>query len=611
MKIKKQSIGFQFILWTLLVCIVPFIAGGLYIEKVITKQVHENFEYYTYEILSKIHNKINDGSIKPAYEAISLLAMDDRTAEVMNVIGKEQIENSEMIESKIYQYVANYSSVFPRMTVIGFGTEQGGYFEYPSFFTEPGYDPRSRMWYQEAMNHNGAAYLTDPYSMKTTGEIVVSFSRTVQYKDKILGVVVAGWNVEELGKRIEEFKIGTSGYVILLSQNNKVIVCSRHNEWLMKTPLEIGVPELSDLADDGKIYHINIDGKKQLVSVNRSPISGWKAIAVIDESELTEKVSQIMTPIFITCIIMLILILGSIFWITKKYVIEPISKLTEGVTAISNGDLEYRVPLGRKNEFGILAAAFNEMADKLKANFKKIQQQNEMILWNTIRQKEIEKQIARLDRLNIIGEMAAGIAHEVRNPMTTVRGFLQMLAKKEHDSPNFSFYGLMIEELDRANSIITEFLSLAKNKAVNLEYSNLNHIIEAIVPLIEADARISNKSIVLELSEIPKVLIDEKEIRQVILNMVRNGLEAMNEKGEVRVRTYCEENAVVMAIADQGSGIKTEILENIGIPFQTTKEKGTGLGLPVCYSIAARHNAKIIVETGPKGTEFFVKFKIT
>ncbi len=609
MKIKKQSIGFQFIVWTLLVCIAPFVAGGLYIEKVITKQVHENFEYYTYEILRKIHNKIDDGSIKPVYEAISLLAMDDRTAEVIKFIGDKQIKNPEMLDSKIYQFVVNYSGIFPRMMLVGLGTEQGGYLEYPGFFTESGYDSRSRMWYQEAVNHKGTAYLTDPYAMKTTGEIVVAFSRTVEHEGKILGVVVAGWNVEDLGKRIEEFKIGTNGYVILLSQNNKVIVCSKHNEWLMKTPLEIGIPELIDLADDGKIYRVTIEGKRQLVSVNRSPISGWKAIAIIDESELAERVSQIMKPIFITCIVMLFLILGSIFWITKKYVIEPISELTEGVTALSNGDLEFRVPLGRKNEFGILAVAFNEMADKLKANFKKIQQQNEMILWNTIRQKEIEKQIARLDRLNIIGEMAAGIAHEVRNPMTTVRGFLQMLAKKEHDSPNFSFYGLMIEELDRANSIISEFLSLAKNKAVNLEYANLNHIIEAIVPLIEADARISNKSIVLELSEIPELLIDEKEIRQVILNMVRNGLEAMDEKGEVRVRTYCEENAVVMAIADQGSGIKVEILENIGIPFQTTKENGTGLGLPVCYSIAARHNAKISVKTGDDGTEFFVKFE--
>ena len=609
MKIKKQSIGFQFILWTLLVCIAPFVAGGLYIEKVITKQVHENFEYYTYEVLRKIHNKI-DGSITPAYEAISLLAIDERTAELTSTIGNRIVAKPNEIDPKMYHFFTNYESVFPHMLSFGLGTEQGGYFEYPSFFSEPGYNPRERIWYQEAINHRGKAYLTDPYFMQTTGELVIAFARTVELDNKIIGVVAAAWNVQDLEKEVEEFKIGTSGYVILLSQNNKIMVCPKHSEWVMRTPQEIGIPALMDLEDGGKIQQVTIDNKKQLASVNTSHISGWKAIAIIDESELTGKVKKIMTPIFITCSIMLFLILGSIFWITKKYVIEPISELTEGVAALSNGDLEFRVPLGRENEFGILAVAFNEMAGKLKANFKKIQQQNEMIVWNTIRQKEIEKQIARLDRLNIIGEMAAGIAHEVRNPMTTVRGFLQMLAKKEHDSPNFSFYGIMIEELDRANGIITEFLSLAKNKAVNLEFVNLNQIIEAIVPLIEADARISNKSIVLELSEIPDLLIDEKEIRQVILNMVRNGLEAMNEKGEVRVRTYCEENAVVMAIADQGSGIKVEILENIGIPFQTTKENGTGLGLPVCYSIAARHNAKIMVETGPKGTEFFVKFNI-
>jgi two-component system, sporulation sensor kinase E len=610
MNVKKQSIGNQFILWTLLVCVLPFVIGGLYIENVITEQVHENFEYYTYEILSKIHNRINDGSIKPAYEAISLLAMDDRTAELVNGVGNRQVTKPEMIDSKMYRFFTNSQNIFPRMMAIAIGTDQGGYFEYPSFFSVAGYDPRSRIWYQEALNHRGKAYLTDPYFMQTTGELVVAVAHTVERDDKILGVVVAGWNVQELEKEIEEFQIGTSGYVIMLSQNNKIIVCPKHKEWLMKTPLEIGLPALLDLADDGKIQQITIDGKKLLVSVNKSPITGWKAIAIIEEAELAGKVKQIMTPIFIACFIMLTLILGSIFLITKKYVIEPISGLTKGVTALANGDLEYRVAIRDKNEFGILATAFNEMAGKLKENFKKIQQQNEMILWNTIKQKEIEKQIARLDQLNIIGEMAAGIAHEVRNPMTTVRGFLQMLAKKEHDSPHASFYSIMIEELDRANGIISEFLSLAKNKAVNLKYANLNDIITAILPLLKADATVSNKDIVLELSEIPDLFIDEKEIRQIILNMVRNGLEAMKEKGEVRIRTYCEDNLVIMAIADQGPGIKAEILENIGIPFQTTKDNGTGLGLPVCYSIAARHNAKISVETGPDGTEFFVKFAI-
>jgi len=610
MNIKKQSIGNQFILWTLLVCVLPFVFGGLYIEKVITRQVHENFEYYTYEILSKIHNKINDGAIKPAYEAISLLAMDDRTYEVADNIGDRIIANSNMIAPTMHHFFANYESIFLHMMGIAIGTQQGGYFEYPSFYSESGYDPRSRVWYEEAVKNRGKAYLTDPYFMQTTGELVVSVARTVEQNGKIVGVVVAGWRVQEIEKEIEDFKIGTSGYVILLSQNNKIIVCPQHREWLMKSPKEIGIPQLLDLADDGKIQHITIDGKEKLASVNTSNISGWKAIAIIDEKELTQKVNQIMTPIFIACFIMLTLILGSIFLITKKYVIRPISGLTEGVTALANGDLEFRVSTRGNNEFGILAEAFNEMARKLKANFEKIRQQNEMILLNTIKQKEIEKQIARLDQLNIIGEMAAGIAHEVRNPMTTVRGFLQMLIKKEHDSTQASFYGIMIEELDRANGIISEFLSLAKNKAVDLKYANLNDIITALLPLLQADAAVSNKEVVLELSEIPDLFIDEKEIRQIILNMVRNGLEAMKEKGEVRIRTYCEDNFVILAIADQGTGIKAEILENIGIPFQTTKDNGTGLGLPVCYSIAARHNAKISVETGPNGTEFFVKFKI-
>jgi two-component system, sporulation sensor kinase E len=533
MKIKKQSIGSQFILWTLLVCVVPFIAGGWYIERVITKQVHENFEYYTYEILSKIHNKINDGSIKPAYEAISLLAMDDRTHEITHIIGDRLISRPDMIESQMHQYIANYKSIFLHMVGVAVGTEQGGYLEYPSFFSESGYDPRSRMWYQEAVKHKGKPYLTDPYIMKTTGEFVVSVVSTVEHDGNLLGVVVAGWSVEELEKVVGEFDVGSSGYVILLSQNNKIIACPKHSEWKMKTPQEIEIPELINLLDDGKMQKITIDGKRYLAYVYISQTSGWKAIAIIDERELAGKVNHIMTPIFIACFIMLFLILTSIFLVTKKYVMEPIGELTKGVTALTNGDLEFRVSPGRNNEFGILAAAFNEMANKLKANFEKIQQQSEMILWHTIRQKEIEKQIARLDRLNIIGEMAAGIAHEVRNPMTTVRGFLQMLAKKEKNASHLSFYSIMIEELDRANGIITEFLSLAKNKAVNLNNANLNQIIKAIVPLIEADARVSNKTIILELSEIPDLLIDEKEIRQVILNMVRNGLEAMKDKGEV------------------------------------------------------------------------------
>ncbi|RYD04667.1 hypothetical protein N752_14945 [Desulforamulus aquiferis] len=133
--------------------------------------------------------------------------------------------------------------------------------------------------------------------------------------------------------------------------------------------------------------------------------------------------------------------------------------------------------------------------------------------------KQMEQDIARLDRLNLIGEMAAGISHEVRNPMTTVRGFLQMLSEKNGCIQYEEYFKIMIEELDRANSIITEFLSISKVKSKELVMQSLNPIIEALYPLIQADAVGSDKYVKIELGVIPDLMLDDKEIRQVILNL--------------------------------------------------------------------------------------------
>lgn len=224
--------------------------------------------------------------------------------------------------------------------------------------------------------------------------------------------------------------------------------------------------------------------------------------------------------------------------------------------------------------------------------------------------KRYENDLARLDRLNLIGEMAAGIGHEVRNPMTTVRGFLQLYRKKDSFIQYTEIFDLMIDELDRANSIITEFLSLAKNKVVNLTFQDLNTILTNLSPLIQADAMQFDKYINLQLEEIPELPLDDKEIRQLILNLVRNGLEAMSSGGNLAIRTYIEGQEMVLSVQDQGKGIEPDILEKIGTPFFTTKDSGTGLGLAVCYGIAARHNAVINIKTSPKGTTFLVMFKI-
>lgn len=225
-------------------------------------------------------------------------------------------------------------------------------------------------------------------------------------------------------------------------------------------------------------------------------------------------------------------------------------------------------------------------------------------------QKIVEAEMARLDRLNLIGEMAASIGHEVRNPMTTVKGFLQFLREKEIYAGDRRYFDLMINELDRANFIISEFLSLANNKRVELEKTDINKLLESMLPLIQAEGHLTDKSVKLDTAKVPDVLLDEREFRQLVLNLVRNGLDAMSSGGTLTIGTVKEADQVIMFVKDEGTGLPPEIIDKLGTPFVTTKENGTGLGLAVCYSIAARHNARIDFETGPEGTTFSVHFPV-
>ena len=227
-------------------------------------------------------------------------------------------------------------------------------------------------------------------------------------------------------------------------------------------------------------------------------------------------------------------------------------------------------------------------------------------LTNRIR---LQGEMARLDRLDLVGQLAAGIGHEIRNPMTAVRGFLQLLAEKDECAKFRDYFDLMVSELDRANTIITEFLSMARNKQTDMQMKNINSVVMALQPLILADAMHGNKNLSVEVEEVPDILLNEKEIRQLILNLVRNGLDAMPTEGILTIKTCADGEGVLLSVQDQGYGIQPDVLEKIGTPFFTTKDNGTGIGLAVCYGIAARHNASIDIDTGPWGTLFSVRFK--
>lgn len=222
--------------------------------------------------------------------------------------------------------------------------------------------------------------------------------------------------------------------------------------------------------------------------------------------------------------------------------------------------------------------------------------------------RQMQQELLRLNRLNLVGEIAASIGHEVRNPLTSIRGFLQIMSENQLYTAERDYFDLMIEEIDRVNLIITEYLLMARDKKADLQPVSLNRILNSIYPLLNADARSQDKDLQLELGKIPVLMLDEKEIRQLVLNLARNGLESMLSGGTLTIRTVTEGDRAVLEVIDRGAGIPREILDQIGVPFFTTKENGTGLGLSVCHSIAKRHQACIEVESGSRGTCFRVCF---
>ncbi len=224
----------------------------------------------------------------------------------------------------------------------------------------------------------------------------------------------------------------------------------------------------------------------------------------------------------------------------------------------------------------------------------------------------LKDEITRVERLSLVGQMAASITHEIRNPMAVIRGFIQLMRERSPGHQH-EYYRIIMEELDRANSIINDFLSLAQNRIVEMEVRSLHDILNDLSPLLWADANMRGQSIEMDLCEqMPAFEMNEKEMKQMILNLARNGMEAMTDKGLLTIRTrLTADDRIELHVADTGTGIAADKLSKLFEPFFTTKSRGTGLGLALCLSIVERHNGRIDVQSiEGSGTTFIVSFPL-
>lgn len=215
----------------------------------------------------------------------------------------------------------------------------------------------------------------------------------------------------------------------------------------------------------------------------------------------------------------------------------------------------------------------------------------------------------KFNRLNLIKQIAAGVAHEIRNPMTVIRGYLQLMMKELGEDYR-NHFSIMLDELDRANSIITNFIALARNNPTQKIEQNLNEIILNSYPLIEEKAAEQGTRVELRLAEnLPAAYLNQQEIKQLLLNLTWNALEAMEKEGCLTITTRALNGKIQLAVSDTGAGIPSDKLGEIFNPFYTTKDSNAGLGLAVCLSIVELYDGTLDVESQVGvGTTFIVTF---
>ncbi len=239
-------------------------------------------------------------------------------------------------------------------------------------------------------------------------------------------------------------------------------------------------------------------------------------------------------------------------------------------------------------------------------SYDKLKHQTEILV-------QTEEQLRRADRLSALGKLSAGIAHEVRNPLASIKGTAEIFSDKfKPGDKEYEFAGILIKEVNRLDKVVEEFLDFARPKPPELKLSNINDIIMSVLKL--TGHQISNSGIKLETQfggNIPSVNVDPEQMKQAFLNLVINAVQAMPETGDLKINSYQNGPEVVCEFSDTGIGISKEQQENLFTPFITSKANGSGLGLAIAYKIIENHKGKIKYTTQEnQGTMFTISLPV-
>ncbi len=311
-----------------------------------------------------------------------------------------------------------------------------------------------------------------------------------------------------------------------------------------------------------------------------------------------------------------------------KSVVNPIKELASATVEFAEGKLDKRVYTDSESEIGQLYNSFNKMAEKLQENDEILRKFNEA-LERKVRERTSELQFAndklqrtqialiRTEKVAAVGQIAAGVTHEVKNPLNSLSISTQMLLKEladkfGQDSSAYESASLIRHEINRINNILEEFVKFAKFPEPEFHPNNINTVISEVNTLMSSSAQDMDVQVVLSLQDdIPEFSFDARQFKEVLINLIQNAMKSIHNDGRIEIKTAISAENVIISVKDNGEGIPKKYIDKIFTPFFSTKEEGLGLGLPIVQRIIESHGGKIeCTSTVGEGTVFEISLPI-
>lgn len=355
------------------------------------------------------------------------------------------------------------------------------------------------------------------------------------------------------------------------------------------------------------------DAPAQLVKIyGKSGGFGWEPGNVVGVNSVSvpldiafEQIRMLAINTFLFGFSSLFIMFIALHFTFRHIVTKPINNLSWIFKGIAGGKepLGRAIPSNRKDEIGDLTESFNTLASHLLEAQEKLKKTT-----------EIERQMMNAEKFSVIGQLSAGVAHEINNPLGGMKLCFNNLLNTEMDETTKKEHIDVINSgFNRIQNIVKQLLDFSKNTPLSLSKFSINKIIENV--LIISEYTISRKGIIIVKEfkdDLPDIFVDQNKLEQVFLNLFLNAAQSMDEKGILKIKSWNDDNFCYISVSDTGKGIPEDILSRIFDPFFTTKEvgEGTGLGLTVSKAIIEQHKGELLTETSEKGSTFTVKLPL-